>query len=277
MPSSPEIPPLVYTQDDDFVVSVGEALEPSEIGRVIIAKRDRLCAETLRAACAREFPAAQIAVWREAEPALESLRGRAADFALLGLSFAHSDGLDLLATINREHLARRVVLVSGRKDERTLQLLHGARFDGFLDPLEEGVAEVDVMLRQVTAGQGYLSRSLVRHMIERRRGGVLMPRLSPAELHVLIAIGDGSDDAEAAAQLGLAESTVQTHRRNIMRKLGIGRSAKLVREAVRLGVVRFTDTGVLRPGFDPAAGSRRAEKSGSSNAVTVSTIPRSHG
>jgi DNA-binding NarL/FixJ family response regulator len=94
-----------------------------------------------------------------------------------------------------------------------------------------------------------------------RTAGVIAPRLTPAELQVFCVIGDGSDDREAAARLGLSKATVTTHRRNIMRKLGVSSSAKLVREAVRLGVVRIgPDGAIVRPGLEDTLAARAARK-----------------
>ena len=74
-------------------------------------------------------------------------------------------------------------------------------------------------------------------------------------------IGDGSDDREAATRLGLSVATVTTHRRNIMRKLDVPSSAKLVREAVRLGVVRIgPDGAIVRPGLEETIAARAARK-----------------
>jgi two-component system nitrate/nitrite response regulator NarL len=250
---------LVYTQEDEFLVTVGEPLRPEEIRRVVVAKADALYADALRAASARAFPEAVVEICRTGETALRALRERAADFVLLGLTFNDLDGIDVLQAINRELLARRVVVVSGRRDERSLQLLRVARFDGLFDPVEERPEQFLAALQQIAAGQGYLSSSLCRHMIERRQAGVLVLQLSPAELQVFCMIGDGTDDAEAAERLGLREATVQTHRRNIMRKLEITTRGKLVREAVRLGVIRIVSDGrVLRPGF--ASPGARAEE-----------------
>src|SRR5690606_6872376 len=112
------------------------------------------------------------------------------------------------------------------------------------------------------AGHGYISDALRRRIATQRSAGVLVPKLTLAELQVFCVIGDGSDDREAAERLGLSVATVQTHRRNIMRKLDIGSSAKLVREAVRLGVVRIRPDGeILRPGFEQLQAERQRAKS----------------
>ena len=100
-----------------------------------------------------------------------------------------------------------------------------------------------------------------RPLLSDRPLGLLGQRLTPAELQVFCVIGDGSTDHEAAARLGVSEATVQTHRRNLMRKLDVVTSAKLVREAVRLGVVRIEADGqIIRPGFERMLADRQAQK-----------------
>jgi DNA-binding NarL/FixJ family response regulator len=245
---------LVYTQDDTFFTAVGEPIPLGTISRIVVGESDALHAEALRVACARAFAKAPVEVCRRAGELLPMLRERPADIALLGLAFDDGDGVDVLHAVARERLARRVVIVSGRKDEHSLQALRTARFDGFFDPLEEDLDALVAALRQIADGRGYVSPSLCRRMVRQRISGVLALRLTPAELQVFSVIGDGSDDAEAALSLGLTESTIATHRRNLMRKLDVPTSAKLVREAVRLGVVQIKPDGeIVRPGLKPPA------------------------
>ena len=128
-------------------------------------------------------------------------------------------------------------------------VLRTARFDGFIDASSEGLEAMMMALRQVADGQGYISPTVRHNLVDRLEATALGQRLTRAEIRVLSVIGDGSDNDEGAQRLGLTPSTVQTHRRNVMRKLGVSTSAKLVREAVRLGVVRITPRGVfLRSG-----------------------------
>jgi len=62
-------------------------------------------------------------------------------------------------------------------------------------------------------------------------------RLTQRERAVLRWIGEGSSNAEIAEQLGVSRRTVDTHRTRMMRKLGIHKTAGLVRYAVREGLV----------------------------------------
>ena len=261
-PLAPESPPLIYVQDDDFLVAVGEPLPLHELRRVLVAKWDSLYADALRNACVRAFPDAAVQICRRGADTLRALREHPADLALLGLTFVDLDGIDVLQAIARERLAARVMVVSHRKDEHSLQALRAVRFDGFFDPFEESPASLVDALQQVASGRGYISPSLRRELFMQRSAGILALRLTPAELQVFGVIGDGSDDREAAERLGMSEATVQTHRRNLMRKLDVTTSAKLVREAVRLGVVRIKSDGtIMRPGFDQLSADRAQRRS----------------
>lgn len=258
---APEHSPLVYVQHETLVALVGEPLALSGGSRLVIAKWDGLYAEALRTACVVAFEGTPVEVCRTGDALLKSLRARSAEIVLMGLTFPDKDGVDVMETLARERLAVRVLLVSGRRDEHSLQALRTARFDGFVDPLTEDFDGVVGALRAVAAGRGYISASLQRSLLGRQPLGPLGQWLTPAEHQVFCVIGDGSDNAEAAERLGLSEATVLTHRRAIMRKLGVHSSAKLVLEAVRFGVVRVAPDGrIFRPGFERIIADQKARR-----------------
>jgi DNA-binding NarL/FixJ family response regulator len=240
----------VYPEPEDFVFTLAEPLPLDRVERVLIGKWDALYAEALRRAVDTAFPGVPVAICRRGDEVLAELQRQRVDLALLGLTFADRDGVDVVQAVAGARLATRLMIVSGRKDEVSLHALRQTRFDGFFDPLAEDAARLVPALRAVAEGRGFLSETLRRQLFLTRSAGVVALQLTATELQVLGVIGDGSDDREAAERLQLSDSTVQTHRRNLMRKLGVGTSAKLVREAVRLGVVRIrADGAIARPGW----------------------------
>ena len=62
-------------------------------------------------------------------------------------------------------------------------------------------------------------------------------RLSPRELEVLVGIAEGLGSKEIALELDISHRTVETHRTNLMRKLGVRKVSELVRFAIREGLV----------------------------------------
>jgi DNA-binding NarL/FixJ family response regulator len=63
-------------------------------------------------------------------------------------------------------------------------------------------------------------------------------RLSERERDVVVLVAEGHGNKQVATTLGISVKTVESHRRNIMNKLGLKSSADLVRYAVRDGLVQ---------------------------------------
>lgn len=105
---------------------------------------------------------------------------------------------------------------------------------GFLskkDPQDELL----VALRMVCRGGRYMSQALMNSVLD----GLVTGRaeegheaLTDREIQVLRLLGMAMSNPEIATQLGLGIKTVNTHRENIKRKLGIRSSAELIRHAV---------------------------------------------
>lgn len=211
----------------------------TQVLQIVIAEQNRLQAEALSLICAEMFPGAALRSHGHGMEALQSLRTQPVDLLLLGLTFEDMDGVDVLNEIRLTARAVRVVLLSERRDEHVLLSLRTARFDGAVDLFTEPVDAVKQALHRVVEGRGYISPTLRRYLIDALPENTSSDELTATEVRVLRVIGDGTDNLEAAQKLGISDATVQTHRRNIMRKLRVPTSAKLVREAVRLGVVRI--------------------------------------
>lgn len=231
-------------------VKLGAGQTSDPICTVSIARWDQTCAEAIKQACLLAFPDCQITLFTRALDTLDHLRDHPVDLLLLGMNFTDLDGLDLLEYVTAHHLASRVIIATERRNEHTINFLRTAKFDGYFDTAIETIPSMVPALRAVAAGRDYISRSLRPLLIEAQSASVLAQKLTAAEINVFCVIGDGSSDTEASEMLGLSKSTVQTHRRNIMRKLDVNSSAKLVCEAVRLGVIRVASDGsIIRPSF----------------------------
>ncbi|MEO5959277.1 MAG: LuxR C-terminal-related transcriptional regulator [Opitutaceae bacterium] len=144
----------------------------------------------------------------------------------------------------------RLLVISGRQDERSRNFLRAAPIDGFFDWASEEVESLSNAIRRVGNGGRYFSATF--NPGSSRAGSVvpLSVLLTPTELQVFAVIGDGSDDRRAADRLNLSAKTILTHRQRIMRKLGVQTRSEMMLQAMRRGMVRVTEQAVLRPGFE---------------------------
>ena len=104
------------------------------------------------------------------------------------------------------------------------------------DPLDQDLVGA---VRAVGRGEAFLTnaaeRSLVRQWMEEGRSGPREP-LTPREEEVVKLIAEAFTNVQIAEILHLSEKTVESHRANVLRKLGMRDRVELVRYAIRRGL-----------------------------------------
>jgi two-component system NarL family response regulator len=95
-------------------------------------------------------------------------------------------------------------------------------------------------IRAVAAGHGYFSPeiagTLASEVRDRPLAGEAQP-LARREREVLRLIAEGVRSPAIAERLHVSVATIEVHRRNIMRKLGLRTVAELTKHAIREGIV----------------------------------------
>jgi DNA-binding NarL/FixJ family response regulator len=138
---------------------------------------------------------------------------------------------------------RIIVLTTFELDEFVADALRGGAA-GFLVKTTEP-AELVRGIRVVAAGEGLLSPSVTRRVIEQfalRTADPVSPRLlaelTDREREVVALAGTGLSNAEIAARLGMSPATAKTHVSRAMVKLSVRDRAQLVVFAYEAGLVR---------------------------------------
>lgn len=157
----------------------------------------------------------------------------------IGLKDRSCSGLDLIEDI-RARLGEVPILIFSMHDESLYAeraLRAGAR--GYLMK-QESVREVIVAIRQILAGGVYASQGFKESLVKQRVGSKPQPddgdpatRLTNREFEVFRLIGEGLQPREISNALFLSVKTVETHRINIRKKLGLQNAAELTRLAVK--------------------------------------------
>jgi DNA-binding NarL/FixJ family response regulator len=126
---------------------------------------------------------------------------------------------------------------SNRELERAIR----SQADGVLCG-DSSTRELWAAIESVRSGRGYYPRAFEQSLLDRLRVGSgastrSFNSLTERERTILRRIGRGDSNLEIASALGLSRRTVDTHRTRLMRKLGVHKTAALVRFAVREGLV----------------------------------------
>jgi DNA-binding NarL/FixJ family response regulator len=173
----------------------------------------------------------------DGQEAVRLARELTPDVVVLDLVMPVLNGLDAGREIQQVSPATRTLLLTSRQDER---LLLEALQAGIRGCVLKSYRAQDLIraVQDVVAGGVYLSPDLSRCVVEAYRNRTTLPvdPLSPRERQVLQLISEGRRTRQIAELLGVSVKTAETHRANIMRKLGIEETAGLVRYAIQRGI-----------------------------------------
>ncbi|TWT90345.1 Oxygen regulatory protein NreC [Pseudobythopirellula maris] len=171
--------------------------------------------------------------------ALERYAQMRPDVVIVDLALKEGSGLDLIKDLHARHHNVRAVVHSMYDESFYADRALRAGAVGYVNKEADPDVVTDA-IRVVMAGRVYLSETMTRQMLGRSCGkgdpfADPVATLTDRQLQIFRMIGEGSGTRQIAEQLHLSVHTVETHRENIKRKLGIASSGELARRAVLWG------------------------------------------
>lgn len=163
------------------------------------------------------------------------------DVVLLDVGMPGLNGLEVAGRLATLDTSIRVVILSMHTSEEYVLRALRAGCAGYLVK-GSAVAELEVAIRAVVRGETYLSPVVSRRVVDdyvSRSGGAADPleALTPRQREILQLVAEGHTSKDIARRLSLSFKTVETHRAQVMERLGVHDVAGLVRFAVRVGLV----------------------------------------
>lgn len=164
------------------------------------------------------------------------------DIVIMDIAMPLLNGLQA-AHVMREKALVGVIFLSMHTDESYIlkALDTGARGYLLKDNADE---DIERAIRAVAVGKPFFSPGIARTLIEddlrlmeKRRIQDPYDLLTEREREILQLLAEGKSNKEAAAVLNLSPYTVETHRANLMQKLGLHNTAGIVLYAVRKGII----------------------------------------
>jgi DNA-binding NarL/FixJ family response regulator len=207
--------------------------------RVLIADDHGIVRSGLRMLLDRQRDIDVVAEADDGVAALEATQAHRPDVAVLDVSMPRMTGLQAAREIRSHAPATRVLLLSMHDDER--YFLEGLA-SGASGYVLKRAADTDLIgaVRTVAGGRTFLSGEAQRGLMDEwLEGGRAKPDdpLTPRELEVVKLIAEAYTNRQIAETLKVSEKTVESHRANMLSKLGMSDRVELVRYAIRRGLV----------------------------------------
>lgn len=164
-----------------------------------------------------------VETWADADACLAAMHPQRSGCLLLDLRLPGMSGLSLQKALHERGIELPVILLSGHADTAiAVRAMHEGAFDVLQKPCEPAVLLATVA--DAIAEDAARRQRRAPHERARQR----LAQLSERERAVFDGIVAGRLNKSIAAELGLTESTIEVHRRNLMRKLGAGTLTELV-------------------------------------------------
>jgi DNA-binding NarL/FixJ family response regulator len=206
--------------------------------RILIADDHGIVRSGMRLLIERQPDMEVVAEAEDGVHAVEQALANHPDCCVLDVSMPRLTGIQAARQIRQYLPETQVLVLSMHDDERYVFDALKAGASGYVLKREVDQALLTA-IRSVHRGEAFLTnaveRSLVREWMSDASAGPEEP-LSPREQEVLKLIAEAHTNRDIAGILMLSEKTVESHRANLLRKLGMRDRVELVRYAIRRGL-----------------------------------------
>jgi DNA-binding NarL/FixJ family response regulator len=207
---------------------------------ILVADDHGIVRSGLRMLIERQEGMRVVAEAEDGVAAVEAAQRERPDVAVLDVAMPRMTGIQAAREIKAHCPETSVLLLSMHDEERYLYDAMKAGASGYV---LKRAADADLIdaVRSVAAGRPFLSAvtqtALVKEWID--QGGDAGPRdrLTPRELDVVKLIAEAYTNKQIAEILKVSEKTVESHRANVLAKLGMRDRVELVRYAIRRGLI----------------------------------------
>jgi len=203
--------------------------------RVVIADDHPIVRKGLRMAVEEDAGLTIVAEAADGETALELIEKLLPQVAVLDIDMPKLDGFAVAREIRSRQLPVETIFLTMHAQEDLLQAAIDNGVKGYILK-DSALLEIVAAVRAVAAGQPYLSSTLTARLLQRRSpqgAAVNEHRLTPTERRIVQLIAADKSSKEIGAELSIHYRTVENHRTNICRKLGLEGANALLRFALQ--------------------------------------------
>ncbi|MGH8261208.1 MAG: response regulator [Steroidobacteraceae bacterium] len=162
------------------------------------------------------------------------------DIAVLDLTMPGLNGLEATRQIRAALPRVRVLIVTAHESEQLVREVLEAGALGYVLKSDAGRTLVQA-IESLRDERPFFTSAIARHVVDgylsAAQGAARAPPLTPRERHIIQLLAEGRSNKDVAHLLHISPKTVETHRANVMRKMGFESLADLVRYAVRNRII----------------------------------------
>ncbi|UXP34054.1 response regulator transcription factor [Reichenbachiella agarivorans] len=180
-------------------------------------------------------------VLTDAREVMGFLDTRRVDVVVTDVSMPHMDGIQLNSELKKNHSKLKTLVLTTHSDPSIIQKLIKGHVDGYLLKNAEKL-ELLTAIKCIAGGGKYFSdevqKKYTESLFSNTVNSPIHTDLSKREVEILKLIIEEFTAQEIAEKLFISQHTVNTHRKNLLSKLGVKNTAGLVKHALQNGLIQ---------------------------------------
>lgn len=181
-----------------------------------------------------------VGVYKNAAETLHNISKNAPDILLLDINLPDINGINLCKRLKNKNETLKIIAISNYDEISFVRRMLNNNADGYLLKNTDKL-ELLKAFKTVLSGECYLQKDIQKKMIQQSLGkkhkNKFLVKLTRREKEVLCAIAEELTTYEISEKLFISPKTVETHRMNIMSKLGAKNSVGMIKAAFQQGLL----------------------------------------
>ncbi len=176
-----------------------------------------------------------VGAYENANETIKNLESDKPDVLLLDINLPDINGIDLCKQLVKKYPDLKIIALTNFDDiSFTKRMLKNGAHGYLLKNTDK--LEILEALKKVLSGELYIQKDIQKKLLNqtsnRKVGNGLKPNLTRREQDVLVAISEELTTQQISEKLFISPKTVETHRMNIMSKLGAKNSVGIIKIAI---------------------------------------------
>ena len=209
--------------------------------RVLLADDHQMLRDALRSLLESDGQFEVVGEAGDGRAAVKMARTLAPHIVVMDITMPDLNGVEATHQIKAENPAVKVIALSRHSDRRYVLRMLEAGASGYVLKAA-AYDELRRAIQVVSQGKSYLSPDITGIVVDAHVRPASEPdaaidaALGPREREIVQLLAEGYTSPEIGQRLHISARTVETHRRNIMKKLGLHSVAELTKYAIREGL-----------------------------------------